>query len=74
MITNLIPAGTRVRILGFTMQGERDWSETGHVLRWHKESGPRENVPGYHRIRFDADKAILLVHRERLMVCNDQAA
>jgi hypothetical protein len=42
-----LATGTRVRIA--TSEG---WSETGRVLRWTKAQGPREAVPGYHRIRF----------------------
>lgn len=75
--TDIIPAGTKVRIV--TLVGatfERDWSETGTVLRWNtRVSGPRENLPaGYHTVRYDSDGATLLIHRNQLMVRNDQSA
>ena len=71
---DIIPAGTKVRIV--TLVGARfgrDWSETGQVMRWNtRQSGPRENLPsGYHRVRYDSDGAILLIHREQLMPRNE---
>jgi hypothetical protein len=55
---------TRVNVLGFDFAGNQT-AEPATVLRWHKQSGPREALPGYHRVRF-ADGGVLLVHENRL--------
>ena len=69
-----LKAGTRVRIEGFTgPRFESDWSETGRVTRPHK-SWAGKLPDGYHAVRFDLDGGSLLVHRSRLMICNDQRA
>lgn len=52
--------GTRVEVC----QGYQP--ETGRIMRWLKQNGPRENAPGYHKVRFDADGAVLLVHENAL--------
>ena len=53
-----LPTGTRVTIgRGGTTP------EPARIMRWSRKlSGPREGAPGYHRVRFDADGAQLLVH------------
>jgi len=68
--------GTRVRILSFVgAQCERDWSETGRIGRWHPNWSDKSVRPdGYFPVTFDSDGARMLVHRDRLMVCNDQSA
>ena len=59
--TQTIKAGTRIRFYG---RGRIDATdELGTVKRWDvRINGPRENVPGYHRVRFDGDNGDLLVH------------
>ena len=63
--TNL-KAGTRVLITGHDWNGETTY-EPATILRWHRVSGPREAMPGYHRIRFDADGGVLLAHENRMV-------
>ena len=58
-------AGTKVKVLGVDWNGD-ETAESAKVLRWSRISGPRESVPGYHRVRFDADNGVLLVHESRL--------
>ena len=42
-------------------------SETGVILRWHTPTnGPRSSVPGYEKVRFDADGGVVLVHESRM--------
>jgi hypothetical protein len=56
-------AGTRVEIgLGFGKV------ETGMIMRWTKVMGRRENVPGYHPVRFDHDGATLMVHEQGIRI------
>lgn len=66
------PTGTKVRILSFVGPTfERDWSETGRILRWTAKMGPRSSLPkGYHPVKFDVDGATLMVHADRLMAAN----
>jgi hypothetical protein len=56
---------TRVNVLGFDFAGNQT-AEPATVLRWLRQNGPREALPGYHRVRFDADGGVLLVHENRL--------
>jgi len=61
--------GTRVRIL--TLLGatfERDWSETGRVCRVMSYMKPLPD--GYQPVRYDSDRAVLLIHRSNLMPSN----
>jgi hypothetical protein len=69
-------ANTRVHILGTDWNGN-ETTEAGTVLRWHKISGNREDLPGYHRVRFDYDTGygdgIMLVHESRMRVMDQTA-
>ena len=70
-----LKTGTRVRIE--TLSGatfERGWAETGRIGRWHPGYTPDKRPEGYYPVTFDSDGARMLVHRDRLMVCNDQRA
>lgn len=70
-----IAVKTKVRILAFVGPTfERDWSETGRIVK-HDASwrGREHEIPeGYHTVRYDRDGAVLMIHRQRLMVANDQ--
>lgn len=41
--------------------------EQAKIARWCKDSGPRENMPGWHIVRF-ANGARLCVHESRFRV------
>lgn len=61
---------TRVRLLSFVGRTfERDWSQTGCIVK------TRHPMPGpdWYPVRFDDSGGVLCVHRDRLMVCNDQS-
>jgi hypothetical protein len=60
-------AGTKVATKGFAPMGVPP--ETGVVMRWHSPTnGNRADVPGYQKVRFDADGAVLLVHESNLVI------
>jgi hypothetical protein len=75
-MTDLRPK-TRVHILSFVGDGfEPCWKEKGTVCRPNKRRG--EGTPpgleGWHIVQFDDDGARMCIHRDRLMVANDQSA
>lgn len=74
MVMANLKSGTKVRICAYAGSTfEPVWSETGRVCKPRMSQLPLPS-PDWHIIRFDADGGKLCVHRERLMVCNDQAA
>ena len=64
MTRQTFTAGTLVKIVGHM-------PETGQIMRWSKINGPRQAAPGYHKVRFDADGAVLLVHESALLALVD---
>lgn len=50
--------GTQVRV---------DNRELARVVSWHPVYGKREDIPGYHPVKF-SDGAILMVHESRMAV------
>ena len=55
--------GTPVSITGHDFGGNVT-REAAQIMRWHPISG--EQMPGWHRVRFDADRAILVIHESRI--------
>ncbi len=68
-----IKSGTRIEVSGTGLDWQPTW-EAARIMRWsEKLSGPRANVPGFHKVKFDADGAILLVHETRFRVTDNRA-
>lgn len=62
-----IKPGTRIRFFGCGRIDATD--EYATVKRWDRRTnGPREDVPGYHRVRFDGDDGDLLAHESRFEI------
>ena len=61
-----IATGTRIEVC----QGYAP--ENGRIMRWLKSNGPR--IVGYHKVRFDADGAVLLVHENAIRVIDNRTA
>lgn len=57
----MIKRGTKVIVDGAA-------PESARITNWHPTYGKREEIPGYHPVKFDADGAILMVHESRLTV------
>lgn len=69
-----IPYNTRVRILSLVgATFERDWSETGITRKPIASKGQGVPSPDWCIVQFDSG-GCLCVHRDRLMICNDQGA
>lgn len=73
-----LPAGTIVHVGKFPLEGGVDWSEkatigrvTGQMKARPGQFDPLAN--GWSPVRFQSG-GCLLIHRERLMIANDQSA
>lgn len=55
--------GTPVNVAGQDFSGNVT-REAAQIMRWHANSGAP--MPGWHRVRFDVDRAILVIHESRM--------
>ncbi len=60
-----IKVGMRVNVTGSGFDGS-ETSERATIMPWLKTSGPRSELPGYHRVKFAAGGS-MLVHESRMV-------
>lgn len=73
MASMILDPGTRVRIKSYVGPTfEVDWSEKGTIRKPRVTKGESTVGPGWYIVEFDRGGR-LNVHRERMMVANDQS-